>query len=109
MRVRAHKVSVRPPEYGVGWARSPVEEEEMESWAKMVGRSLTDHYWRSKGRDLAQSEFVMRMNAEMQARNPGRTSADVNDVETLRKELEPKVIADVRQRHPDFVPQRLAN
>jgi hypothetical protein len=73
----------------------------------MVGRSLTDHYWRAKGRNLAQSTFVMDMNARMQARNPGRV-ANMVEVEALRRELEPLVIADVRRSYPGFVPERVA-
>lgn len=78
------------------------------SWQKAVGNNLGTRYWRPKGRDVAQSEFLMDLNARMQAKNPGGV-ANVNDVETLRRELEPQVIADVQRRHPGFAPKRIAN
>lgn len=76
------------------------------NWQEAVGQSLTDHYVKSKGRNMAQSHFLMQMNARMQARNPGRPMADPREVEALRREIERLVVADVRRTHPDFSPER---
>jgi hypothetical protein len=75
-------------------------------WAKDAGRSLREHYVKSKGRDLAQSEFLMQMNARMQARAPKSSVAGPHAVEVLRRELEPIVLAEVRRSYPSFSPKR---
>lgn len=76
------------------------------SWAKAVGDSLRDHYVRPKGRSAAQGEFLIRMNIEMQRRNPGAGPADTRSVEALRREIEPATVAEVRATYPDFAPER---
>lgn len=78
------------------------------SWAKAVGDCLRDHYVRPKGRNPAQGEFLIRLNAEMQSQHPGTGPADPHDVEALRRELEPEAVAEVRRTHPDFAPERWA-
>lgn len=76
------------------------------SWAKAVGQSLSEHYVKSKGRNMAQSHFLMLMNGQMQGRRPKAHSWDVHDVEALRRELEPLVVAEVRRSYADFSPER---
>lgn len=75
------------------------------SWAKAVGDCLRDHYVRSKGRDPAQGEFALLMNMRMQSRRPEGWTGDARAVEALRRELEPLVVADVRQKYPTFSPE----
>lgn len=75
------------------------------SWPKAVGDALSC-YVKPKGRNMAQAEFLMLLNAKMQRYRPVDWSGDTSLAEKLRLALEPPVVEEVRRTHPGFAPER---